>query len=272
MFDAEINLAGANWVAISPECDNELRKSVTAAVIAHQMGYKSIDHFRKTYMHGLEAHASRDEPVQDALDQHMRLYQSFYESFEPRNERIGVFAFDLAMVRSFESIKLLYLSSRQGFLIEPALIARSLIEQFAYAYKVWPTEDEDDEAVFKTKPQASISALKVINPAIGRAYGKLSENAHYHPDLHLQFITKAAASDGQESTAALQRSWVFKVQSLAWTLFVLNLQYRVFVACYSRYRNFKILEPLDGLAVSAFDTFFEGVEERVEHIRQLFTD
>ncbi len=269
LFDAEIDVTAANWVALSPLADHELRVSVTAAVIAHRMGYRSVDRVIKNYLQDANEHHPRDSELRQHLDEALDSYKSFFSSFPPRSdEKIGVFAFDLAFVRSCESVKSLYILARQGFLIEPSLIARALLEQYDYAYRVWPIEDDDDDAIFSTKPQSSISYLKELNPKIGRAYGLLSELAHYNPTMHMNFISMPS-DEPSDSTLALQRSWSFKIVSLAWTFFIIELQYRVFKSRYGDHPNFGLVSHLEEKTLPLFDAVFAGVEETVEFIREL---
>ncbi|WP_370031671.1 hypothetical protein [Qipengyuania mesophila] len=264
LFDAEIEVGGMGLVALHPNVGHDLRMKVTAAAISHFQGYGSIDYVLKRYLKGLPEHFSRDVGIRKTLGLYAEAYDKFYRSFPPRSgERLGVFAFDLAFVRSHESIRLLLNTARQGFLIEPCLIARSLVEQYAYAVAVW--DSDEDDIVFGTKPQSAIRYLKPAQPKIGQAYGLLSEYSHYHPDFHHTFIGEG---DGSQ---VLQRCFEFKIVSLGWVFYVLDLQFRTFAHCYSRHESFPIVANLSGLAADEFDTFFDGVpEELVGKIRALF--
>lgn len=232
------------------------------------MGYKSIDRVRKTLASTVKPHEARDSELREMCDMHLMMYDDFYRAFTPReSERIGLFAFDLALVRSRSSIELMLATARQGYLIEPCLIARSLVEQFAYALKVWPVDD--DRLIFSTKPQSSISALKTVYPVIGKAYGMLSSLAHYDPGMHLSFIGEYDTLDEGNSTV-IQRSWIFKAVALAWVFFILDLKYKVFKYCYGGYANFTNLQKLDGTILEVFDRFFEGVSlPPIQHVRSL---
>lgn len=264
LIDAEIDVAGLGLVGLHPEVDHELRLSVTAAVIAHHQGYASADYVKKRYLRDTERHESRDRGLRHLVTEFASTFDRFYHSFPARSdEPIGIFAFDLAFVRSHESIKLLLSTARQGFFIEPCLIARSLMEQFAYAIAVWGAEDDD--TVFKTKPQRCLTKLKGVQPSAGRAYGHLSELSHYDPTLHFSFIGE---DDGSQ---VLQRSFRFKIISLAWVFYILDLQYRVFEKCYGSHGSFDIVAPLKGKAAAEFDQFFTDIPaEVVSFIRKLF--
>jgi hypothetical protein len=200
----------------------------------------------------------------------MRYYDEFYRTIAVRTDApIGIFAFDLAMIRSRASIELMLVSARQGFLIEPCLMARSIIEQFAYAARVWATEEDD--LIFLSKPQSLIRYLTEANPQCGRAYGMLSRLAHYDPKMHYSFIgSDGQNANGETSSTILQRSWRFKITSLAWLFFILDLKFRVFQQFYGNHKNFVRLEPIARPIRESFDEFFADVDfPAVRQVRAL---
>jgi hypothetical protein len=270
LLDTEINVGAAGWVGLTPEADHDLRIDVTSAVIARLMG-SSIATARK-YVRDVEEHIPRDRLIRHLCQFHMQLYDQFYRTLDIRSDApIGVFAFDLAMIRSRTSIELMLVTARQGFLIEPCLMARSLIEQFAYAVHVWMSDE--DEVIFASKPQSLIRYLIDINPLAGRAYGMLSRLAHYDPKMHYSFIGGAERnSRNEDSSTVVQRSWRFKIAALAWLFFVLDLKFKVFERCYGSHDNFACLEPISRSVRQTYDEFFEGVEfPAVNEIRALLT-
>jgi len=258
LLDTEIDVAAAGWVGLTPEADHQLRIDVTSAVIARLMG-SSVATARK-HLRDKKEHFPRDELIRELCHSHVEHYDQFYRTIELRSDGpIGVFAFDLAMVRSRASIELMLVTARQGFLIEPCLMARSLMEQFAYALRVWMT-DEDD-VIFASKPQSLIRYLSDVNAHAGRAYGMLSRLSHYDPNMHYSFIGGPGRNTKcEESSTVLQRSWRFKIASLAWVFFILDLKIKVFERCYGDHDNFVCLEPIRRPVRETYDEFFEGVE------------
>jgi len=269
LLDTEINVGGVNWVGLTPEADHDLRLDVTSAVIARFLGV--TPRTARKHLADVSEHVPRDELVRRLCRSHMYLYDQFYQKIGVRDGPIGVFAFDLAMVRSRASIELMLITARQGFLIEPCLIARSLMEQFAYAVRVWETDD--DSLIFASKPQSLIRHLGHLNSHAGRAYGILSRLCHYDPKMHIAFIGGSQKNwKDEESGTVLQRSWRFKITSLAWVFFVLDLKFKVFERCYGRHSNFAVLESLRGTARDAFDEFFKGVDfPAINEVRALLT-
>lgn len=270
LLDVEIDVGAAGWVGLTADADHDLRLDVTSAVIARFLG-SSVSTAKK-YVKGLKEHSPRDQTVRGLCQRHMSEYDHFYRTIEVRTDApIGVFAFDLAMVRSRASIELMLVTARQGFLIEPCLIGRSVMEQFAYAIRVWETDD--DSLIFSSKPQSLIRYLHEIQPSAGRAYGMLSRLAHYDPKMHYSLIGASETNGiGGNSSTVLQRSWKFKITSLAWLFYILDLKYKIFRACYATYPNFGCLRALDDSIVDEFDRFFEGVDfPAVRQVRALFT-
>lgn len=269
LLDTEINVGAMGLVGLTPEVDHELRLDVTSAVVGRFLGVSP----RTARKHVSEApeHEPRDELIRSLCRMHIYHYDRFYQAMGVRDEAIGVFAFDLAMVRSRASIELMLICARQGFLIEPCLIGRSLMEQFAYALRVWDTED--DEVVFGSKPQSLIRYLNELNPKSGRAYGLLSQLSHYDPKLHISFIGGPQKNwKDEESGTVVQRSWRFKIASLAWVFFILDLKFKAFRRCYGAHANFRMLEPLTEPISDVFEQFFEGVDEpAVGQVRRLIT-
>lgn len=268
LLDTEIDVAAVGWVGLTPEVDHALRMDVTSAVIARLMAC-SVRTAAK-YGQGIGEHIPRDQLIRDLCRSHLRHYDNFYRTMGVRSgNRIGIFAFDLAMIRSRASLGLMLITARQGFLIEPCLMARSLMEQFAYALRVWET-DEDD-VIFGSKPQSLIRWLIAVNPNAGRAYGMLSRLSHYDPKMHHSFIGGPERNaKNEESSTVIQRSWKFKIVSLAWIFFILDLKFAVFERCYGSHEGFVGMDKIKRPVRDTYDEFFEGVDlPVVDQVRKL---
>lgn len=267
LIDIEIDVGGAGLVGLSPNADHQLRVDVTAAVINRQMGGKSLDYTRKVYLKNVQKHCSRDGVIRGLTSQLLSSYQRFYETIPVRNDApIGLFAFDLTFIRSYESIKLMLLTARQGFLIEPCLIGRSLIEQFAYA--IYVLDKTDNKDIFGVAPQSLLKYLRLVCPSVGRAYSQLSALAHFDPHGHHDFIGK-----DENAGEIVQRSYRFKIASLAWVFYILETMDRVFWHCYGDNKHLTNCNASRIPTLSIFDEFFEGVSEpSVEKVRTLIAD
>lgn len=271
LLDIEIDVAAQGSVGLTADADHDLRTEITAAVIARTIGI-TVATARK-YVRDMPVHVPRDGMVRTLCRTHLAGYDAFYRNIPVRsNSPLGVFAFDLAVIRSRTSLELMFTTARQGYLIEPCLMARSVMEQFAYASHVWMSDE--DSKIFSSRPQALISTLSQVNPFSGRAYGMLSSLAHYDPKMHYSFIGELESNAaGEESSTVIQRSWKFKVVSLAWFLFILDLKFKLFRKHYGDHPNFHQLMPLVGTPLRVFDDFFAGVElPAIQKVRGLFGD
>lgn len=269
LMDLEIDVGGLGLVGLSARVNHETRIDVTSAVIMQVLSCSFPT--AKKYTKDTPEHVPRDKIARDLCEAHIAAQNAFYENITPReNAPIGVFAFDIAMVRSQESIKLLLAMARQGFLIEPALLSRSLLEQFAYAAFVWDKEDE--KCLFKSRPQSLLASLNSIVPSAGRAYGFLSRLAHYDPNLHFNFLQgQAEPEDRSIGTSVVQRSWKFKILSLAWLFFILDCRQKIFKNYYGPHESYVHISHLDGITITYFDELFSKVQLKgVNAIRQLF--
>jgi hypothetical protein len=269
LLDTEIDAGGMGWVGLTPEAGHDLRIDVTSAVIGRYMGVSPRT--ARKYMTGVSEHTPRDELVRELCRSHIFHYDQFYQKIGVRDGPIGVFAFDLAMVRSRASIELMLITARQGFLIEPCLIARSLMEQFAYAVRVWETDD--DNLIFESKPQSLIKHLSGANSNAGRAYGMLSRLSHYDPRMHYAFIGGNQTNwKEEESGTVLQRSWRFKVTALTWVFFILDLKFQIFDQCYGDHPDFGNFSRVGQPVREVFEEFFEGVDlPAIREMRALLT-
>ena len=169
------------------------------------------------------------------------------------------------MVRGRATLESIVVSARQGFLLETCVVARSLLEQLAYAAYVW--DKVSDEEVFEVKPQSLIKRLHVISAESGRAYGLLSQLSHYDPKIHYHFVGDALG----ETT--VHRSWQFKIIASAWAFYLHWLYAKVFEGVYKEYPQFGPLENAPNIALLAFDAHFAEVDNFwVQEVRSLMTD
>lgn len=269
MIDLEIDVCGFGWAGLAADVDHDLRKDITSAVLMRVLNCSFVT--AKKYAKDMSEHVSRDKLVRDIFSKHWSEIDDFYKSIDPRSDGpIGVFAFDMIIVRSQEILKLILNLSRQGFLIEPALICRSLLEQFSYAAAVWGEESHD--RIFALKPQSLINNLKTIVPNSGRAYGLLSELSHYHPDRHYNFLEGLAEPrDDDFGTDVIQRSWKFKIMSLAWFMYILHVRHELFMSFYGTHKNCRISSKSENSIASVFDEFFADVPiTGLREVRELF--
>jgi hypothetical protein len=83
---------------------------------------------------------------------------------------------------TFHSIKMLVESQ---YYFEALTVTRFLLEQLAWAFAICDLSLED---LPKTSSTSSIGQLKKLYPLAGYLYGHLSNWAHVHPDVSLNFF------------------------------------------------------------------------------------
>ncbi|MFL6857449.1 MAG: hypothetical protein ACJ8EB_06015 [Allosphingosinicella sp.] len=263
-----MDVTGARLVGLSLSADDALVENIYAVLIARSLGNRSVDYTRKAYGRYVPELIDRDRAVKRLYQTHMAAYDRFYHGFLPprSDEPLGVFAFDLTMVRARTSIELLLYAARRGYIIEVSLIARGLLEQFAYAHVVWRKDNDGD--VFGLRVSKLVPRLKPVRPAVGRMYGWLSKLAHYDTSEHYQFIGDAEAS------TVTQRSWAFKISALAILFAILDLKFAIFRAAYREADHFDdaFQSVLDLPLVEEFESFFEDVDvPAVQFVRTCLT-
>lgn len=222
--DLDWDVGGEGLVGLNLAADVDLQRDILTVLVARRLGNRSIDYTKKVYTRTFEGQEDRDTAIKELWATQRTAYDRFYHAIPTRNDApIGIFAFDLALVRARPTVDLLLYSARRGMLIESCLLARSLLEQLAYAVAVWGLDDDDP--IFSTQPQTVIRELGKIYPGARKAYGVLSELSHYNPREHHQFI-------GTDEPVVIQRSWKFKAVALAWLLFILDVKASVFSYAY----------------------------------------
>lgn len=97
--------------------------------------------------------------------------------------------------------------------------------------------------------------------------------SYFDPKMHYAFIGETERNlRNEESSTVVQRSWRFKIASLAWVFFILDLKFRVFERCYGDHANFACLAPIKRPVRESYDEFFEGVKfPAVDEVRGLLT-
>jgi hypothetical protein len=181
-----------NNVAIHSDASLELKRYVAAAVIAHQLGLRSLDYALKKYAKdlNLKPHTDKErnlcteilEQVKNNIDQTIE----WMDKVENKPGRIGLFSAVAALMRLQASFAIASSLIKRGYNFEALSICRLILEQVAWAYDVHELEDE---TVFKRNPSNSIAKLKKILPEMGRLYGLLCKQVHISPHLVFSYMT-----------------------------------------------------------------------------------
>lgn len=185
-FDVLLN---QSWpIGVESDYPSELRVRLTAASLSFQMGNKSIDHFRKSYLSDLDYPVSPpdrlDKRIGSSLKGDLRKLDGVLSGLEPTDPKLGHMVSKWTFMRIPFSFDIALTCAQRGALFECLAIARMILEQTAWALEIrfW-----DDFNAITTRPaQQSLRALKSVHPSAGGFYGWLSAHAHWTYDAHIK--------------------------------------------------------------------------------------
>lgn len=181
-----------NGALIPRKSSPQFQQAVTAAVLSAELGI-SLQHAERHYVRKLpaeEPHVPEPYAVfQEAYFLATNHIEATIARFRSRGQepaKAGVVYADAALRRlqgTFYSAGLLF---RIGFMFEARAVARTILEQVAWAYAVRNLEDAQiAKNVSATK---SITELKSLLPSVGRLYGELSSDTHLGLLEHRRFL------------------------------------------------------------------------------------
>jgi hypothetical protein len=209
---------GTEWpIGLRSTCPSELKRRIAAASASFFAGNRSMDHTYKRYLAHLnydEGDGSRlDVRIESEIERKLSLFSDVLveiTALEPK--RLGEVVAEWTMLRLPLSMKFLVGCAHKGAFFECAAIARTLLEQIAWACAVCPLDQADKiRSVSATK---AITHLGRINSAAGRLYGWLTAHAHWQYEAHI----KAWSLDGDNGNVRLATTFAsseFKARSLA---------------------------------------------------------
>ena len=165
--------------------------AVVAAVISANMGI-SLAYAERRY-----GSSEKKTEVPDSYDIFQRAYRAAMEHVEKTIKRLerpkdstettaGVLFADVALQRLSGTFFAAGLLFRTGHLFEARAVARTILEQVAWAYIVRTVRDA--KAARRIKVTGSISSLQPLLPYVGRLYGELSSESHPGLDEHYRCL------------------------------------------------------------------------------------
>ncbi len=176
-----------------------LRPNVRAAVIASPLRLSSVDYARRRYVSSPEPpEANEDSPriaytaaYLSAKAYMSRLMEKLKTSGRP-DPSVGVFGASLVLERLAPSFFCAHFLYRMGHKYEGHAVARLILEQIAWAYSAY--QSNDLAFLENIETTRSVGALKRLVPEIGRLYGFLSTKTHIDYSSHMEFLR---VEDGQ---------------------------------------------------------------------------
>lgn len=197
-------------IAVPYKTTESLRKLIWAAMVTYVFGNSSVDHVTRRY--GYLWDKRQDKSFE--TDPRVLLLRRTYEDVATVADRLqrtsagdslGQVCSKSALCRLEATFKAAYGLIRRHYVFETHAVVRMLLEQLAWAYEAYSTEDERLPSLNPTK---CITKFKVIFPSAGNFYGELSEGAHLDPSIvehYLRFhrqgtdVVRRSQGDSQHS-------------------------------------------------------------------------
>jgi hypothetical protein len=170
----------------------DFTSNVRAAIVTSTLGLSSVDYARRKYLPKTPRHREPNHMREAYTDAYMaskhyiaRLLNRFTDEGRP-DPTVGVFGAALVLERlksSFFSAHFLY---RLGHNYEGHAIARLILEQIAWAYSAYPSNDM--KVIESIKTTRSVTALRKFAPEAGRLYSFRSNKTHIDYSSHMEFL------------------------------------------------------------------------------------
>jgi hypothetical protein len=227
--DYDLSFPNLAWpIGLKSTFPEELVRRVLAAAISLQAGNSGIDYTYKRYLKG------QRHPVCDGARLDWRIEQEIIKKFghfddllyqvTAHGEKpIGVIISEWTFIRLSFSINVLKSCAQRGALFECCAIARTLLEQIAWAHRVHRISDPEE--IKETSATKAISDVKSTCPMAGRLYGWLSAHCHWEYQEHVKTLFFE-----DERMGALFASSKFKAVSMTLILVIAIFAIRVFAA------------------------------------------
>ncbi|MGX5736608.1 hypothetical protein [Bosea thiooxidans] len=212
---------GAFEIGIDDDFPSELKKRLTAASLSYQMGNRSVDYLKKHYLSDIEyedEHPDRfDRPLMNFIKREAKkLSELLVEATHRDNSPMGEIVAEWTVMRFHYSMSLALTCANRGALYECVALCRMIVEQLAWAVRIYKMQDADQ--IRSAQAQSSISSLKELYGSAGKVYGWMSDHAHWAYDAHI----KSFDFDGVR-LGHMYASAAYKMKSLMLSLVVLDM-------------------------------------------------
>lgn len=191
-----------NAFAVHVNSDEEMIKKMIAGMKSYTLGFKSIDYVYKSYSERWifkDKNADYLRKCHDILSPHMKMLSALATSLNKWKGDINIGRFEVVagvsrMENTFHSIHFLI---ARGYHIEAIALTRVVLEQAAWYYHVYESEDKE---FFGIMPNKCINkAFKRFIPDAGKLYGLLSKYSHITPDVTKDFIAISVVEGADEN-------------------------------------------------------------------------
>ena len=196
-------------VGLSSRAPAELKRRIIAAKLSYELGLKSIDYAKKSYVAQNSYEISADTMGQRASD--LINYACEQSSIQLKelhrigtNSTYGRVGADIAVLRAIDAIRNAKILANRGYLLEPIPILRLAVEMIAWAAAAFFFDDESRLDGLKAE-NCIRDAKKIYKPA-GRLYGYLSMFSHWRRDIHRSFLVIKENQAGVITVSCLHRA------------------------------------------------------------------
>lgn len=207
----------------------QLRKMISASVIAYSLQYKSIDNVLKTHLKDVVY--DEDPRGGIRLDRQIRYsctsslstcYDLIvsYPSLLKREARIGEWVSDFTLSRLGYSVGRAFGEADRGALYEAVCICRMALEQLAWCFAI--RDSDESNFIHSKKAPASVSELSRFLDGVGNFYGWMSAHAHWNSKAHYKAIAKS--SDGRFGAWHCNSDFKFQAYMCLICLFLISVR------------------------------------------------
>jgi hypothetical protein len=223
-FDLVFDKVGWPLATLSDVSEEFLRKTLSGALTTF-LGNKSIDNIYRTYFKDKSFDLHEGERLDFRVARFVEAQVSFFNSANSfvSDGETGPYGRNIAMwtlLRLKFSLRLIRTCAQRGGLFETASIARSALEQLAWAFQIRDLDVVDQ--IISASATKSITNLKPLFLMAGHYYGWLSDHTHWAYEAH----SKVYSTNGKFSVHTLANSEL-KAKSLLLLLITVKLSYAV---------------------------------------------
>jgi hypothetical protein len=175
-------------IGVKSSCSDTLLKNIEASVIADDLGSKSVDYVRKTYLNDWRRGVDLDPRAFDIetihfLDASIAELQKNLIANSHNLIYSGIQTIcDLTLAKGLGTLRVALDLSSKGLLHEVLTLCRSSLEMIIWTFAIFDLPNEKDP--FKFFPEKSISGFKTYFPYAGRYYSYLTGFSHWRKETH----------------------------------------------------------------------------------------
>ena len=203
-------LRGLSELAVRESWSDEFVQKIIAAGISNRLGigleYALKEHVVPAGSLNFRREERLDEKIEQGVNYCRATILEIYAFPKADGSPEGEFFSGTSLLKALATLHSAHGLAQQGYLLEPLVLIRSALEVIAWSRACHDIQDGGDYLAITTTQ--AISMVKSTLPSLPKLYGILSKFAHWHPDLHLAFMTLG------ERAGVITRSLDYKTSTL----------------------------------------------------------